>query len=304
MAIAAIAMTSCKKEEVVSTELGEATIRGNVYADLDYTNDIDAAGLYSEGLVHENVAGLTVTVEVNTYYWDQTPDNSYDYAVKTYTATTDAEGNYELTIPATDESYQVAIEFGNLYTTRSEFAVDGVSVLEENVRVGGNTVYKNIYAGATVNTSDAASVLYVDGSADEYGSATVRVVINANWDQGPNSIAGYDDLTGSSVIGKMVEMSYVNGYAPYGNGYDNLWSVALTASGIVEFTIPTYPATSTNQIGVKYRIADFAGTYLYNDGGVEATQDAIWYNLGFSNTYGIYDGDIVTVNLYASFQNI
>lgn len=302
MAIAAIAMTSCKKDEVVSTELGEATIKGNIYADLDYTNDIDAAGLYSQGLINENVEGLNVSVEVNTYYWDQNPDNSYDYAMKTYTATTDAEGNYELTIPATDDAYQVAIRFGYIYTTRAEFATDGTTVLEENVRVGGNTIYKNIFAGAEVVTSDAASVNYVDGSADEYGSATVRVIVNANWDQGPNSTDFYDDLAGSSVVGKTIELSY--DYAPYGNGYGNIWTMTVPASGIVEFDVPTWAPGNTNGVRVKAKISDFTGTYLYNDAGNEATQNAIWNNMGYTYSSYFNDGDIETINLYASFQNL
>jgi hypothetical protein len=301
MAIAAIALTSCKKEEVESTQLGEATINGNIYADLDYTNDVDAAGLYDQGLVNENVEGLTVTVEVDTKNWDQTPDNSYTYAKKTYTATTDASGNYSLVIPATDKAFNVTVNLGYIFTTRKDFAVDGVTVLEENVRVGGNSFNKSIYSGAVITASDAASVSYVDGGTEEYGSAIVRVRVNANWDQGPNSTDFYDDLTGSSVIGKTVELTYEN--APYGNGTTNVWTGVVDASGIVEFTVPTYALGSASGVRVKAKILDFTGTYLYDDGGTEASQDAIWETpYGYSGFFS--NGDITTMNIYCSFTDL
>ena len=181
MAIAAIAMTSCKKEEVLdSNQLGEATINGNIYADLDQTNDVNAAGLYVSKSNPENVEGITVTVTINTGDWDQSPDASYAYPEKTYTATTDVNGDYTLVIPCTDEVTYPTVSFGTIYTTQSLYTTDGTE-LTDDIKVGGNSASLTIYSGANINVSHEASISAANGTATyEYGSAKVRIYFQTN----------------------------------------------------------------------------------------------------------------------------
>ncbi len=298
VAVAALAMTSCKKNEPVD-QLGDATINGNIWAYLDATNDINAQGIYIANLNPEVVASMPISVEVNTMNWDQNPDYSYDYAKKTYTTTTDASGNYTLTIPATDEGYNVTVRLGDLFTERKSYAADGTTVITDNVKVGGNSFNVFIYKGGVINTSNQANVNTVSGSTNDYGSATVRIQVQANWNQGPSSTAFYDNLTGSDVVGKTVEISYVPGWAPHYTGYETIWTGTVPANGLVEFTIPTWSAASTNQTQVKYRIADFIGNMIVDDGGSDSTVPATW-DFSVTNSGTFLNGDIITVNLTAN----
>ena len=210
MAIVAIAMTSCEKEEVLdSNELGQAVITGNVWADIDRRDDVDASGLYIPGLNPENVEGITVTAEVDTENWDQSPsqDPNYIYAKKTYSAVTDASGNYTLTIPATDKAYQVELMFGTIYTTKYIYTTDG-SEESEGVSVTRGSVYVDIHKGATVNIrSEADNVNKTNGNATEYGSVTFQGIVYVDWD---GQISG-ETAAGSAVIGKTLEFSYRSG---------------------------------------------------------------------------------------------
>ena len=302
IAIGAVALTSCKKEEVLdSNQLGEAVITGNIYANLDETNDVNSAGLFSLGSNPESVEGITVSVTIDTEDWDQSPDNNYDYPEKTYTAVTNATGDYVLTIPATDKPSNVALVFSNLYTTQNKHTTDG-SALTEDVKVGGNTEYVQIFNGAAVTVAHEANMTTVYTSANEYGTAKVRIKFRCDVDYGPNSVATYDDLTGSSLIGQTVEFTYVNGYAPDDNYYNNtVFSGTIVidptdnTQGLVEVDIPTR-ATGQNDVRINGHFSDFQGTVKTNDGlGGEMTQNAI-YNLGnvYYNMFYLADGEIET----------
>lgn len=302
MAIGAIAITSCKKDEALdSNQLGEAVITGNIYANLDETNDVNAAGLFSLGSNPESVEGITVSVTVDTEDWDQSPDYNYDYPEKTYTAVTNADGDYTLTIPTTDKPSTVYLSFGNLYTTQNKYTTDGTT-LTEDVKVGGNYEGVQIYSGAIVNVAHEANMTTVYTAVNEYGSGKIRVKFRCDVNYGPNSTQTYDDLTGSSLIGQTVEFTYRNGYAPddnYNNNTVFTGTIALDPNdntlGIVELDIPTRP-TGQNPVYINGNFSDFQGTVKKNDGfGNEITQDAI-YNLGntYSNMFYLGDGGIET----------
>lgn len=101
-------LTSCEKDSDTQnttpvTELGKATIKGNIAADLDLTN----------GTATESLEGITVTVVINnqdlvnnytTWYWGNI-SNGY----RTYSATTDASGNYTVEVEAATKAVNATV---------------------------------------------------------------------------------------------------------------------------------------------------------------------------------------------------
>lgn len=84
-------LQSCKDEEetknTATVELGSATIRGRVTADAILNNGVERDGL----------AGYTITLTINT---DQLVNNGNNGSLnKAYSAITDANGNYSVSIP-------------------------------------------------------------------------------------------------------------------------------------------------------------------------------------------------------------
>jgi hypothetical protein len=302
IAIGAIALTSCNKDEVLdSNQLGEAVIKGNIYANLDETNDVNSAGLFALGSNPESVEGLTVSVTIDTKDWDQSPDVNYNYPEKTYTAITDANGDYTLTMPATDKPSTAYLSFGNLYTTQSKFTTDGSDLIED-VKVGGNYIGVQIFSGANVVVAHEANMTTVYTANNEYGTGKLRMKVKCDVNYGPNSTQVYDDLTGSSLIGQTVEFTYRNGYQAPDGTYNNnsiftatiLLDPTDNTSGLIEVDVPTFP-TGGSITYVTGNYSDFQGTVKKDDGlGNEITQNAI-YNLG--GTYympNLSDGGIET----------
>ena len=304
LAIAAIAMTSCKKEEVLdSNQLGEATIKGNVFAYLDERNDINADGLYIENLVPEVVAGIAVSVSINTEIWDQSPDTNYDYPTKTFTTVTDAEGNYTLTFPATDKPNMVTVKFGNMLGTYYTYSADGTE-LSKQIEVIGGSQSIDVYAGANANVRHQAGWNNVSGTSQEYGSATFRVVYKQNWDY--TNGYGNDTLTSTALIGQTITLTYNS--APTDLS-DNTFSaiVAIDANNptqaIAEFTVPTRLA-GQGAVNFFIQTPDFQGTYTTTINGADYIQNAIW-NFNNNNLFdgqAVYDGSITTRYMNGNFN--
>jgi hypothetical protein len=292
MAIAAIALTSCKKEEPASNELGEATIEGTIMADLNLDNN-----------VLEPVVGMQVTVIVNTQNWDQTPVAGYDYEKRTYTATTDAAGKYTLTIPATAEAYTVTVEYGDMYSTRT----GGIIIPSENVIVslGDNTV--SIYDGAAIIISEEADVDAVSTQGDQYGTATVYGYINvtydiANWNVAP---APNQRMTTASGINEPVVWRFES--APYNANDEAVYEVAVDLTdGSYEITFPTEALTG-NYSYYDWGILDFIGSRKQNNWNATAdsTVAGVWScgGIEYYDGWGYIDGDLNTnMNINLSFS--
>jgi hypothetical protein len=301
-------LTSCKKEEVLdSNQLGEATINGNLFAHIDETNDVDANGNYIQNLTPENLEGVAVTVTINTMSWDQSPDVNYDYPEKTYSTVTDADGNYTLTIPCTDAGFvnqfgnavDVEVEFGTKIVTYKEYSPTGED-LSRQIEINQTSQYIDLRAGMVVDTRhEATSWDPVSGSSTEFGSSTLRLVYQVDWDY---TNAGLDTLTGSSLIGKTISLEYNSGPSELnGNIYTAL--VAVDANNptlaIAEFTVPTYSAGNGSSY-MNILTPDFQGVRVYNNGSDDVTQNCIW-NFGANSYYtgtALADGAIETVFLY------
>ena len=299
MAIAAIVFTACKKEEPATVELEEAVITGNVWADLDQTNDIQN-GVYIEGLNPEGVSGMQVSVEIDTRDLDHSPDNTYDYEVRTFTAVTNAAGDYTITLPAPDKAFNLSvnIKFQDIYTTKTILAEDG-STLSEAVEVTLGDKSALIYAGATVALKNEASVSTVNTNAENYGTATLRGNIYADWNQGvfadcntPYPCQELCDVS-SPFSGLTLMWAYYDG--PHGEG-ENIWSpVTLASDGSYEIVVTT-EGVGESAVGINFGFADFISTR--NGTNVAQTADStyncIWKIGGFEGeSYGpLESGDI------------
>jgi len=112
--IAAAAMTSCVKRQEVTTDqnsnLGKGTITGTIIAKSDYVADTLANGAGAKWeLGTKGVEGLSVTATWSTQ--DLDPDGINAEGMST-TTTTDADGNYTLSIDATGQGTDVDVTIG------------------------------------------------------------------------------------------------------------------------------------------------------------------------------------------------
>ena len=296
MAIAAIALTSCKKDEPASSELGDATISGNVWAELDLT-DADP----------EAIEGMQVTVIVDTRDWDQNPDPTYDYEERVYTTTTDANGDWSLTIPATEEGYNVDIDFEDLYGTRTLATPSGTE--SENVEITNashNTQF--IYAGAIIAFDDEATVsTLASNTSEQYGSATVYGTIwcdydVANWNGAPLSNQKLDAASGLGT--QNVSWRYDN--APYSSNNTDVYTMAIASDGTYMLTIPTEALGGNTTVDIG--MIDFLGSQIQNNQmGTADSTVAGAYSVGggiqYYNNDFMGDGDIyVNWDIFVNFS--
>lgn len=307
LAIGAIAITSCKKEEEAETMMGTATINGTIRADIDQTNDVNNAGLYDEYSMPDAVEGMIVRVEVDTKKWDESPVAGFDYAVKTYTTTTDAEGKFSLEIPATTNGYTVNIEFENVNgVSRKMYTTDG-SELTEASYVSKNTEFNvAVYAGANLNKVYNADIFDESAEAKEYGMATVRGRVFADWIRNDNSgiFAPYEWGTGFPFEGQTLSWGYYS--APYGIGNSDLFTTTVDAEGRFSFQVPTYVFSEMNDVDGYFGIADFVAEQIIdNNAGTADSSAASVYSLGGieAEYFNVEDGDVIDINLFYDSYN-
>lgn len=293
VAIASLALVSCNKDELDSTELGSATINGNVWADMDLTQP---------GV--EGVNGMQVKVEVNTQDWDQQPVPGYNYDKKVYTATTDANGDYTLTIPATDEGYTITIEFEDLYTTRTTQAGT------DDVVVTRGDISKFIYSGAMITTVDEATVS--PWNTTTYGSATVTGTVwlqpdMAFWDgqDAPIELTSAAASTYGFTFPQIL-WKYDANDEPY-----NITDQAVRyidfdgATGMYTFTVPT-EAPDLNDVYINWGINDFNGMGRISNsmGTADSTVSGYYYDSQiWSNGSWLWDGYIENQDFTLNFSS-
>ncbi|UKN01637.1 hypothetical protein K6119_18095 [Paracrocinitomix mangrovi] len=293
LAIAAIAFTSCKKDDLDTTELGEATIEGNIWADLDQS----AMGV-------EGVSGMQVKIEVNTQNWDQQPVGGYNYDKKVYTATTDANGDYSFTLPATDDGYNVTLEFEDLYTTRT--LVDGTT---ETVRVTRGNITKFIYSGAAITTVDEGTIN--QWNTTTYGSATVKGTVYiqpdyAFWNLQDNPVP-FTNAVASTYGLPTVQIlwKYDTNDEPYNITDQVVRYVDFDMNtGQYTLTIPT-EAPDMNDVYINWGINDFEGNGLINNnaGTADSTVAGYYDNSQiWSNGDWLWDGYILNQDFTMYFN--
>ena len=286
MAIAAVALASCSKDDPATSELGEATINGNVWADLNQSDDFQD-GLYIPELNREGVEGMQVSIEVNTANWVQNQVSGYDYEVKTYTATTDANGNWSITLPATEDAFNVTVNYNDVYTTRTIIesgSSAGSTTLTENVRLSYGSQSATIFSGAVVNLQVEASITNLGANANNYATARVYGDVYANWDAGLNSTGFYELCDASSPIsGVVLSWSYYD--APYGQGGGVWTEVTVDANGSYEINL-TAEGPGLGSVGIEWGFYDIiANQIIPNQAGTADSTQAAIYDIGGIDGY-------------------
>ncbi|MEX1002708.1 MAG: hypothetical protein WDZ35_11385 [Crocinitomicaceae bacterium] len=309
LAIAAIALTSCKKEEVDSA-LETATINGTIRADIDQTNDVNNAGLYEPYSMPDAVEGMLVKVEVNTQDWDESPQAGFDYAKKVYTVETNASGEFILEIPATADGYTITIEFEDVYgVTRTLYTNDGSAVTEE-AYVSKTDENLFIYAGADLNVVYDAAITPVNNANQQYGTATVKGKFYGDWDATENDypIFGNNEpfVTGSPLAGKTLYWGYNN--PPYSVSTQGLNAFTLEADGSFEITVPTEVVNSPNLVDIYMGFDDFIDDQIIPNqaGTADSTAQSIYTVGGISgyNVNNISDGSVFIEYVFVTITNI
>lgn len=306
VAIAAIAMTSCKKDET-APELGSATITGTVRADIDQTNDLNEGGLYEWNYTPDAVEGMIVRVEVDYYDLDESPNGSFDYPKKTFTTTTDASGKFSLDLPATDDGYTVTVEFDDVNgVTRKMYTTDGSALTEvSKITKGNENVF--IYNGANLDFVYDASISPTDANAYEFGSAILTGRVLVSWDVTPD--AAYDVFYGSpwtnlysSSPMNGVEWSWRYTNAPNGVGMGSDFAFTLDGNGYFTITIPTYASPSTNTVSVSFGFDDFiADKVRLNSASMADSLTPSVYSIGGPagiNSPALGDGDVIDMGTF------
>lgn len=201
LATMALAFTSCSSDdEQALAEPGTAIIKGRVTANLDETS-----------IEPQNVpAGTNITFIIDGRDLDPKPDPNYQYDRVTRTAEVDADGRYEVSVPARKAPVNVRVEFDAF-----EFDATIITTNEEGFQetVNARRVFR---AGVIPNLSVTAGQTVVrdyrytmDGD-DFVSSATIRGAVTAQINDNIGSV------TRISNIGSMNQIS--------GSGSDTLLS--------------------------------------------------------------------------------
>ena len=124
IAIASIAIISCKKEEAaVPASPGTATVEGTLYASIDESNDTLDNGTLVPFLVKERaIKDVLVTAIVDSEDLQKNPQTNFNYEKLKFTTTTNASGNFSFTnIPAYSEAISVELRFNDFEAVQKQF---------------------------------------------------------------------------------------------------------------------------------------------------------------------------------------
>lgn len=313
MSLGALVLVGCKKEQPEPVELSNAVISGRVTADLDLSNDVNATGVYQEGLNPEAVEGVQVRVEVNTANWDVGTTGGYTYPTKVYTATTDANGNYTLNIPVhPSKPFNANVEFGRVLRTQTMYEPNATTPLTREVEFGFNSINVEVFAGANLGSNHTDGYIYdiVDGGGvtEDLGKYTLSGTVYLNNDTSNDTLPNgnyeiqYEAIPAGTKITAVYDNTYsdyIPGIGNYGQGEltieipinpDGTYSVELPTGGNigdnhrVRFYFPElllqrkffsgpYPGTDTED-----RVYTIGSQLVYIDnGGIEIERN-FWYN--------------------------
>ncbi len=142
--VLATAVTSCSKEDVTNPSddatLSTATVIGNIKANYDLRNDIASLTL-------EAVAGVTVVATMDGADQVYNADPNYEYPTISYTTTTDANGEFSISVDLLDKGTTVSFDFSDIYLDKID--TTGTDVGVQFSKVGGN-LNVNLVPGQTL----------------------------------------------------------------------------------------------------------------------------------------------------------
>lgn len=249
LSFSAIALVGCKKEDPVPVELGTAVVSGTLRANLDLSNDVTASGVYQMGLNPEAVAGVQVSVTISTSNWDLNPTAGYSYPTKTYTATTDANGNYSLSIPANTKSFGATVVFGDVIMTQTQYEPNNEGTIDtKEVKFSFANQGVTLFAGTTDAGNDVMATEVVQNGndlSDDLGSHQISGTVYLNNDTTNDTLpdGSYEIQYEAIPAGTMITVNY---QASYNAG--NVWQGVAPNGGNLTMEIPvntdgTYSAT-------------------------------------------------------------
>ena len=108
----AFLVASCDKDEEKSSPApeGMATYKGKMFVNSNLPNDTTAFGAHQTQ--RETVpTGTKVTLSIDAIDLLDNPDFSYDYGIRTFSALTDANGDFTISVPAKNATtYDVVLD--------------------------------------------------------------------------------------------------------------------------------------------------------------------------------------------------
>ena len=271
------ALASCKKEDPkafsATNTTGTTMVSGKVIQE-HYMND--ATGLDSINLPKSGVK-VSVTVANSELY----PNSNNAKGSKTYTGTTDANGDYSISVKTNSDGVRATVVYHNYYAT-----IDTITSTDTIMGVSG------LYEGSTYNVSLTADVDY----AREYSFEVSTVVGGGTVDYtiGSASVSGRLEIQkvqqDTNVIGDTI---YYNDNFPLASHsitlvYDEdpttleerTYTTTTDAEGRYSFTVETVEAAIGLNNDAEVFVIDFEttrDTVLINETIV--TGDAgVYYN--------------------------
>ena len=128
------AFTSCSKDEVTNPSddatLKTATVIGNIKANYDLRND-------DPTLTLEAVSGVEVIATMAGEDQVYNSDPNYEYPAISYTTTTDANGEFSITVELLEKGTKVFFQFSDVYLDKQRDG-GGTDVDVEFSKIGGN----------------------------------------------------------------------------------------------------------------------------------------------------------------------
>lgn len=246
LAFATLAFVGCKKNTPNAVELSDVQISGVILAYLDYTNDTNANGVYVEESVADPVSGLRVYTVVNYEDLDETPDFGGNYKQVVISATTDANGAWTLTVPASNRPYDVEIivdrfernviladNQGNNIGTELH-AFDDISFWIDDVAAGSGS---SIETGTRIASDDGV----VNGGGNTINNGVFKlsgkVEVEYQIAAGDTDVTGGDSTIYEYPAGTVITLTayyYENGYQ-----HDVVLTSTIAADGSYSFDVPT-----------------------------------------------------------------
>lgn len=295
LSIAAISLVGCKKEDPASTELGSATISGRLTADLDLSNDLLPDGGFSPGLVKEGISGVTVYVTVDTEDWDLNPDNSYSYPEKVFTTTTDANGNYSLSIPCNTKEMYVNVEFATVVRNQTQYDPTTSETLISEVEFEFDNRYVTIFDGAKHSSiNEHAYANSTEPISTNFGTHAISGTIYLNNDNTNDSPeTQYEDIPAGTVITCVYQNSYNGngdwiGQGPTGGPLTI--EIPINTDGTYSYDLPIVNETGAFS-NVRFYLPELLLDHIYVSGGNIETDPEV-YTAGPFNINGLNQGGI------------
>ncbi len=146
----AVALVSCKKDEMVNTVTpnSTATISGLARVNLDVTNDTNSQGA-AQTTWNQVPEGVTIYATISTDELTQFENPATNYGQKTYTTTVAADGSYTLTVEANVSTVNVTITADDfLAAERDWLIVDSLYSSKDKIYELGATT-ESVIAGST-----------------------------------------------------------------------------------------------------------------------------------------------------------